>query len=71
MLVYDKKVPRHIWKIPTVMELLDILIVKGAIVRIKKANAILKRSLNNLFRIEHIYYDNKQTEKTREQKLRC
>ena len=36
----------------------------GAIVRLKKTNAILKRSVNKLFKIEYTYHD------TREQKAR-
>ena len=38
--------------------------------RIKKDNAILKRLINKLFRIEHTYHDTNQTDKAREQKLR-
>ena len=38
--------------------------------RIKKANAILKRPANKLFRIEYTYHDTNQTDKAREQKLR-
>ena len=43
---------------------------KRLIVRIKKANAILERPVNKLFRIEYTYHDTNQTDKTREQKLR-
>ena len=39
-------------------------------VRIKKANAILKRSVNKLFPAEYTYHDTNQTDKEREQKLR-
>ena len=39
-------------------------------VRIKKANAILKRPINKLFPIEYTYHDTNQTDKAREQKLR-
>ena len=42
---------------------------KRAIVRIKKANAILKRPIKKLFPIEYTY-DTNQTHKAREQKLR-
>ena len=43
---------------------------KGVIVRIKKANTILKRFVNKLFTIEYTYHDSNQTNKAREQKLR-
>ena len=39
-------------------------------VRIKKANAILKSTVNKLFQIEYTYHDTNQTDKAREQKLR-
>ena len=38
--------------------------------RIKKANAILKRPVNKLFPTEYTYHDTNQTDKAREQKLR-
>ena len=38
--------------------------------RIKKANAIIKRAVNKLFRIEHTDLDTNQTDKAREQKSR-
>ena len=38
--------------------------------RIKKANAILKRPVNKLFQTEYTYHDANQTDKEREQKLR-
>ena len=38
--------------------------------RIKKANAILKRSVNKLFPTEYTYHDTNQTDKEREQNLR-
>ena len=41
---------------------------KGAIVRIKKANTILKHHLNKLFPTEYTYHDTNQTDKAREQK---
>ena len=44
--------------------------IKGAIVRIKKTNAILKRPVNKLFPTEYTYHDTNQTDKAREQKLR-
>ena len=50
--------------------LVEILKQKGAIVRIKKANATLKRPVNKLFPTEYTYPDTNQTDKAREQKLR-
>ena len=50
--------------------LVEVLTQKGAIVRIKKANAILKRPVNKLFPTEYTYHDTNQTDKAREQKLR-
>ena len=41
--------------------------IKGAIVRMKKTNAILKRPINKLFSIEYTYHDTRQTDKAREQ----
>ena len=38
--------------------------------RIKKANAILKRLINKLFPTEYPYHYTNQTDKAREQKLR-
>ena len=43
---------------------------KGTILRIKKANVILKRLVNKLFPNEYTYHDTNQTDKAREQKLR-
>ena len=43
---------------------------KRLIVRIKKANAILERPVDKLFRIEYTYHYTNQTDKTREQNLR-
>ena len=50
--------------------IVDILKQEGAIVRIKKANAILKRTVNKLFPIEYTNHDTNQADKAREQKLR-
>ena len=44
--------------------------IKGAIVRIKQNNKILKRPVNKLFPTEYTYHDTNQTDKAREQKLR-
>ena len=38
--------------------------------RIKQANAILKRPVNKLFPAEYTYHDTNQTDKAKEQKLR-
>ena len=48
VLVYHKKVPRHVWRIAIVTGALPSRDseTKGAIVRIKKANSILKRPVN-------------------------
>ena len=48
VLVYDKKVPRHFWRIAIVTGVLPSRDseTKGAIVRIKKVNSILKRPVN-------------------------
>ena len=44
--------------------------IKGAIVKIKETNAILKRPVNKLFPTEYTSHDTNQTDKAREQKLR-
>ena len=49
---------------------MEILKQNGAIARIKKTNAILKRPVNKLFPTEYTYHDTNQTDKAREQKLR-
>ena len=50
--------------------LVEVLKQKGAIVRIKKVNAILKRPVNKPFPTEYTYHDTNQTDKAKEQKLR-
>ena len=72
MLVYDEKVPKHFWRIAMVTGVLPIEILKqkGAILRIKKTNIILKHCVNKLFPTEYTYHDTNQTDKAREQKLR-
>ena len=72
LLVYDEKVPRHFWKIVIVTGVLPSRSseIKGAIVEIKKTNAILKRPINKLVPIEYTYHDTNQTDKARKQKLR-
>ena len=59
---------RHFWKIAIVTEVLPSRDsgIKGAIVRIKKTNATLKRPINKLFPIEYAHHDTNQTDKARE-----
>ena len=68
MLVYDEKMLRQFWIIAIVTGVLPTR--DWAIVKIKKANAILKRPVNKLFPTEYTYHDTNQTDKAREQKLR-
>ena len=49
---------------------MEILTQNVAIVRIKKANAVLKYPVNKPFRTEYIYHDTNQTDLARAQKLR-
>ena len=72
VLVYDEKVPRHFWKVDIVTVALSSKDseIKGAIVRIKKTNAMLKYPVKKLFPIEYTYRDTTQTDKARKQKLR-
>ena len=72
VLVYDEKVPRHLWRIAIVTGALPSgdSEIRGPIVRIAKTNTILKRHANKLFPNENTYQDNNQTDKAREQKLR-
>ena len=68
----NEKMPRHFLKIAIPVGVLHSRDseIKGAIVGIKKTNAILKRLVNKLFLIEYTYHDTNQTDKAREQKLR-
>ena len=43
--------------------------VRGALVRIAKTNAILKRPIKKLFIVENTYRDTNQTDKAKGQKL--
>ena len=72
MLVYDEKVPRHFWRIAIVTGVLPSRDseIAGAIVRIAKTNAILKRPVNKLFTFENTYHDNNQTDKGTKGKTR-
>ena len=51
---YDEKVPRNFWRIAIVTGVLSSRDseIKGAIMRIKKINVILKRHVNKIFPIE-------------------
>ena len=72
VLVYDEKVPRNFWRIAVVTGVLSNRDseIKGAILRIKKTNAILKCHVNKLFPVEQTYYDTNLADKASEQKLR-
>ena len=65
-------VPRQFWKIAIVTGVLPSRNSekKGAIVRIKETNPILKCPINKVFPIEYTYHDTNQTGKAREHKLR-
>ena len=71
VLVYDEKVLRQFWRIAIGTGVLPSKNSerKGAMVRIKKTNAIHKRPVNKLFLINYTYQDTNQTD-SREQKLR-
>ena len=60
MLDFYEKVSRHFSRIARVTRLLPSRDseIRGAIVRIAKTNAILKRSVNNLFVVENTYLEN-------------
>ena len=64
-LVFYEKVPRHFWKISIVTRVLPSRDseIRGAIVRIAKANTILKRPVNKLFTVENTHHDTNQTDK--------
>ena len=72
VLVFYEKVSRHFWMISIVMQVLPSREsrIRGAIVRIAKANTILKRPIKKLFAVENTYHDTNQTYKAREQKFR-
>ena len=62
VLVFYEKVPRHFWRIVIVTLALPSrdFEIRGAIVRIAKTNAILKRPVNKLFAVKNTYHDTKQ-----------
>ena len=53
VLVYDEKVSWHFFH--SIAIVTAVLLIKGAIVRIAKTNAILKRPINKLFPFEYVY----------------
>ena len=57
-------VPRHVWKIAIVTEVLPSREseIRGAIVRLTKTNTILKCPVNKLFTVKNIYPDTKQAD---------
>ena len=72
MLVCDEKLPRHFWRMAIIKGLLPSTDseIRGAIVRIPKTNAVLKRPVNKLFTDEDTYHDTNQTDNAKKQKLR-
>ena len=72
VVVFNEKVPRHLWRIAIVTRVLPSREseIRGAIVRIAKTNTILKRHLKKLIAVENIYHDTNQTVKAKEQKFR-
>ena len=72
VLVYDKMVTRHFWKIAIVTGVLPRRDseIRGAIVIMVKTNAIFNRPVNKLFTVKNTYHDTNQTYGAREQKLR-
>ena len=60
LLVYNEKMPGHFWRIAIVTGVLSSKDseIKGAIVRIKKTNAIPKCLVNKLFPIKYKYETN-------------
>ena len=72
VLVYDKMVTRHFWKIAIVTGVLPRRDseIRGAIVIMVKTNAIFNRPVNKLFTVKNTYHDTNQTYRAREQKLR-
>ena len=63
---------RHVWRIVIVTGVLPSRDseVRRVIIRIVKANKILKRPRNKLFLIDNTYQDTNQADNAREQKLK-
>ena len=72
VLVYDKMVTRHFWRITIVTGVLPRRDseIRGAIVIMVKTNTIFNRPVNKLFTVKNTYNDTNQTYRAREQKLR-
>ena len=68
---FYEKVPRHFWRIAIVTRVLPSRDseIRGAIVRIAKANTILKHPVNKLFAVQNTYHDTNQTDKTRHKEI--
>ena len=65
VLVFYEKVPRHVWRIVILTQILPSRdsAIRRTIVRIAKTNIILKHPVNKLFAAENIYHDTNQTDK--------
>ena len=65
VLVFYEKVPKPFWRIVIVTRLLPSRDseIRGAIVRITKTNAILKRPTDKLFEVENTYHETNHTDK--------
>ena len=63
---------RHVWRIVIVTGVLPSRDseIRRVIIRIVKANKILKRPRNKLFLIDNTYQDTNQADNAREQKLK-
>ena len=56
VIVYDEKLPRHLWRLARIMELVkgNDGVVRGAKVKLGKTGTIIGRPLNKLFPLEII-----------------
>ena len=72
MLVYEDVVSRYFWRIAIITAVLPNRNskIKRVIVRIAKANTILKRPINKFFTVRNTHHDTNQADKGREKKLR-
>ena len=64
VLVFPEKMPKYFWKIGIVTRVSPSRDseIRGAIVKIKKTNTILKRLVNKLFAVENTYHATNQTD---------
>ena len=71
VLDFYEKMPRHFWKIGRITRVLPSKDseIRGAIMRIAKTNAILKRPVNNLFAVENTYHDTNQADKANHKEI--